>query len=63
MRGPFHEFVSGVKPCLQLAGLKAQGDGQVRLAHAGRAEQQDVIAALEIPAGGQLADQRRSPRR
>ena len=39
-----------------LAGLETEGDGQVRLADAGRAQQQDVVPRFEIAAGRQLAD-------
>src|SRR6185436_15383376 len=39
-----------------LDGLDAEGDGEVRLAHAGRAEQHDVLGALDEAEAGELAD-------
>jgi hypothetical protein len=40
-----------------LARLQAERDGQVRFPDAGWAEQEDVVAALQIAAGSQVADQ------
>ena len=39
-----------------LDGLDAEGDGEVRLAHAGRPEQHDVLGALDEAEAGELAD-------
>ena len=36
--------------------LQAEGDGEVSFPDVGRAEEQDVVAALEITAGGQFAN-------
>jgi hypothetical protein len=46
-----------------LAGFEPEGDGQVRLADAGRTQQQDVVAGFEIATGRQLADDLRVNRR
>jgi hypothetical protein len=45
-----------VRPIAFGHGLDPEGDGQVRLAHAGRAEQDDVLAVRDEPAGGQVLD-------
>jgi hypothetical protein len=40
-----------------LGGLAGQADGEVGLAQAGRADEQDVGGGFEVAAGGQLGDQ------
>jgi hypothetical protein len=47
-------FLGGVTG---LDGGASQGDGQVRLADARRAEEEDVLGAGDEPTGGELADQ------
>ena len=46
-----------VGPVAEFRASHAQGDGQVGFADAGRAEEDDVAAFAQIPAGGQFVDQ------
>ena len=43
-------------PVAELAGLEADRDGQMRLAHARRAEEQDVLPIGEKASGGELLE-------
>jgi len=40
-----------------LTGFHTERHGQVALPHSRRSQEQDVIATLDVAAGGQLADQ------
>src|SRR5262249_3078812 len=55
---PTHEALQGEKQhgVPRLDGLDAEGDGEMRLADAGRAEEDDVLGALDEAQAGQLAE-------